>query len=74
MLAYSKCRHASHTDLVQEMPSRQLARYSLRRRKEAQKIAAGESAQFVRVPPTHIQLRNLHMMTEFSRSAAAHRE
>jgi hypothetical protein len=51
--------------------ARHLARYILRRRKHAQKIAAGEAAQFVRIPPTRIQLRNLQMMTEISKSATA---
>jgi hypothetical protein len=48
-----------------------LARYIRRRRKHPPTTAARETAQFVRVPPTRIQLRNLYLMTENPESAAA---
>ena len=37
--------------------ARHFARHIRRRRKHAPKTAAGETAQFVRVPPTRMQLR-----------------
>jgi hypothetical protein len=68
-----------HTLLIQilcgrDTLARHLARYILRCRKHAQKIAAGETAQFVRVPPTRIQLRNLQEIFKAASAPSKHEE